>query len=44
MGALYAPASALCYGFVDFAGGLLSRRVHFAVVTSSGRPEACCSR
>ncbi|CAM5262437.1 hypothetical protein SGLAM104S_08076 [Streptomyces glaucescens] len=37
MGALYALASALCYGSVDFAGGLLSRRDHFAVVTFLGQ-------
>ncbi|MGW0532411.1 EamA family transporter [Streptomyces sp. NPDC003032] len=37
MGALFALASAGCYGVVDFAGGLLSRRVHFAVVTFLGQ-------
>nr|BFD87559.1 DMT family transporter [Streptomyces sp. Xyl84] len=37
MGVLLALASAVCYGFVDFAGGLLSRRVHFAVVTFLGQ-------
>ncbi|MET9508825.1 EamA family transporter [Streptomyces flavidovirens] len=37
MGPLLAPASAACYGVVDFAGGLLSRRVHFAVVTFLGQ-------
>ncbi|MEW2291221.1 hypothetical protein ABZ719_00735 [Streptomyces sp. NPDC006743] len=37
MGVLLAPAPAVCYGFVDFAGGLLSRRVHFAVVTFLGQ-------
>ncbi|MFF5720583.1 EamA family transporter [Streptomyces buecherae] len=37
MGALLALASAVAYGFVDFAGGLLSRRVHFAVVTFLGQ-------
>ncbi|MEU0369756.1 EamA family transporter [Streptomyces sp. NPDC006283] len=37
MGALLALASAVCYGVVDFAGGLLSRRVHFAVVTFLGQ-------
>ncbi|MER7726945.1 EamA family transporter [Streptomyces sp. NPDC096323] len=37
MGALLALASAVCYGLVDFAGGLLSRRVHFAVVTYWGQ-------
>src|SRR4051812_4850507 len=37
MGAFLALASAACYGMVDFAGGLLSRRVHFAVVTFLGQ-------
>lgn len=37
MGAFLALASAVCYGFVDFAGGLLSRRLHFAVVTFLGQ-------
>ncbi|MFD4630635.1 EamA family transporter [Streptomyces sp. NPDC058284] len=37
MGPLLALASAACYGVVDFAGGLLSRRVHFAVVTFVGQ-------
>ncbi|MGW2074179.1 EamA family transporter [Streptomyces sp. NPDC001953] len=37
MGVLLALASAVCYGFVDFAGGMLSRRVHFAVVTFLGQ-------
>ncbi|MEV7194200.1 EamA family transporter [Streptomyces sp. NPDC093510] len=37
MGALLALASAACYGIVDFAGGLLSRRVHFTVVTFLGQ-------
>lgn len=37
MGALLALASAACYGIVDFAGGLLSRRMHFAVVTFLGQ-------
>ncbi|MFJ2259147.1 EamA family transporter [Streptomyces sp. NPDC087844] len=37
MGAFLALASAACYGLVDFAGGLLSRRVHFAVVTFLGQ-------
>ncbi|MEV5545626.1 EamA family transporter [Streptomyces sp. NPDC052309] len=37
MGALLALASAVCYGVVDFAGGLLSRRVHFAAVTFLGQ-------
>ncbi|MEU9187245.1 EamA family transporter [Streptomyces sp. NPDC048484] len=37
MGALLALASAVCYGIVDFAGGLLSRRMHFTVVTFLGQ-------
>ncbi|MGW0845290.1 EamA family transporter [Streptomyces sp. NPDC002787] len=37
MAALLALASAALYGIVDFAGGLLSRRVHFAVVTLLGQ-------
>ncbi|WP_406456663.1 DMT family transporter [Streptomyces sp. NBC_01622] len=37
MGALLALASAVCYGIVDFAGGLLSRRAHFTVVTFLGQ-------
>ncbi|GAB2758157.1 EamA family transporter [Streptomyces bullii] len=37
MGALLALASALCYGVVDFAGGLLSRRVHHTAVTFLGQ-------
>ncbi|MGK5534137.1 EamA family transporter [Streptomyces sp. URMC 129] len=37
MGALLALASAACYGVFDFAGGLLSRRAHFAVVTFTGQ-------
>ncbi len=37
MGALLALASAACYGIVDFAGGLLSRKAHFAVVTFFGQ-------
>ncbi|GAB2871857.1 DMT family transporter [Streptomyces deserti] len=37
MGALLALASALCYGFVDFAGGLLSRRTHHTAVTFLGQ-------
>ncbi|MDT0322861.1 EamA family transporter [Streptomyces millisiae] len=37
MGAVLALASAVCHGVVDFAGGLLSRRVHFAVVTFVGQ-------
>ncbi|MEU9356369.1 hypothetical protein AB0D65_36605 [Streptomyces griseoloalbus] len=35
MGALLALASALGHGVVDFAGGLLSRRVPHSAVTSS---------
>ncbi|MFF8970023.1 EamA family transporter [Streptomyces sp. NPDC014995] len=37
MGALLALASAVLYGFVDFAGGILSRRTHFATVTLLGQ-------
>ncbi|MFF4397035.1 EamA family transporter [Streptomyces sp. NPDC001480] len=37
MGALLALASALCYGIVDFAGGVLSRRVRFTAVTLLGQ-------
>ncbi|NEB03598.1 EamA family transporter [Streptomyces sp. SID13726] len=37
MGPLLALASAVCYGIVDFTGGLLSRRVHFAAVTFLGQ-------
>ncbi len=37
MGALLALASAACYGVVDFFGGLLSRRIHFAVVSFVGQ-------
>ncbi|MEV8592701.1 EamA family transporter [Streptomyces sp. NPDC052012] len=37
MGALLALASALCYGIVDFAGGLLSRRVPHTTVTFLGQ-------
>ncbi|MGP3968032.1 EamA family transporter [Streptomyces sp. 6N223] len=37
MGALLALASAVCYGLVDVAGGLLSRRFHFAAVTFLGQ-------
>ncbi|MFI9586088.1 EamA family transporter [Streptomyces sp. NPDC052236] len=37
MGALLALASAACYGVVDFLGGLLSRRFHFAVVSFLGQ-------
>jgi len=37
MGPLLALASAVCYGIVDFTGGLLSRKVHFAAVTFLGQ-------
>ncbi|MEO3751257.1 EamA family transporter [Streptomyces sp. B6B3] len=37
MGALLALASAVLYGVVDFAGGLLSRRVHYTVVSLVGQ-------
>jgi drug/metabolite transporter (DMT)-like permease len=37
MGPLLALASAVIYGIVDFAGGLLSRRIHFAAVTVLGQ-------
>ncbi|MBT2411201.1 DMT family transporter [Streptomyces sp. ISL-12] len=37
MGALLALASAVCYGLVDFAGGMLSRRVHHLTVSLLGR-------
>ncbi|WP_320784965.1 EamA family transporter [Streptomyces sp. CRN 30] len=37
VGVSLALASAACYGVVDFAGGLLSRRMHFAVVTFLGQ-------
>ncbi|WP_217134223.1 hypothetical protein [Streptomyces sp. AC558_RSS880] len=37
MGALLALTSALCYGIVDFADGLLSRRVPHAAVTFLGQ-------
>ncbi len=37
MGAFLAPASAVGYGPRRFAGGMLSRRAHFAVVTFLGR-------
>lgn len=37
MGALLALSSALCYGLVDFLGGMLSRRTHFAAVTVLGQ-------
>ncbi|MER6666616.1 EamA family transporter [Amycolatopsis japonica] len=35
--ALLALGSALCYGFVDFAGGLLARRAEFAAVAFAGQ-------
>ncbi|MFF1718193.1 EamA family transporter [Streptomyces sviceus] len=37
MGPLLALTSAVCYGIVDFSGGLLSRRAHFAAVTFLGQ-------
>ncbi|MEU6351396.1 EamA family transporter [Streptomyces sp. NPDC047072] len=37
MGPLLALASAVVYGIVDFTGGLLSRRAHFAAVTLFGQ-------
>ncbi|MFI6013164.1 EamA family transporter [Streptomyces sp. NPDC051243] len=37
MGALLALTSAVIYGVVDFAGGILSRRAHFAAVTVLGQ-------
>ncbi|GAA4089324.1 EamA family transporter [Actinomadura miaoliensis] len=37
MGVLLALASAVCYGIVDFTGGLLSRRASFAVVAVAGQ-------
>jgi drug/metabolite transporter (DMT)-like permease len=37
MGPLLALTSAVCYGIVDFTGGLLSRRAHFAAVTFLGQ-------
>ncbi|QES25622.1 hypothetical protein DEJ47_03370 [Streptomyces venezuelae] len=36
-GALLALVSAACCGIVDFTGGLLSRRIHFTVVTFLGQ-------
>ncbi len=30
-------ASAVVYGFVDYAGGILSRQVHFALVSLIGQ-------
>ncbi|MFF9623494.1 EamA family transporter [Streptomyces griseosporeus] len=37
MGALLALTSAVCYGIVDFTGGLLSRRAPFRAVTFLGQ-------
>ncbi|EFH29063.1 conserved hypothetical protein, partial [Streptomyces sviceus ATCC 29083] len=37
MGPLLALTSAVLYGIVDFTGGLLSRRAHFAAVTFLGQ-------
>ncbi|WP_086722399.1 GRP family sugar transporter [Streptomyces carpinensis] len=37
MGALLALTSAVCYGIVDFAGGILSRRAPFTAVTLLGQ-------
>lgn len=37
MGALLALASAVCYGAADFAGGLLSRRAHYAAIALYGQ-------
>lgn len=37
MGAFLALTSAVCCGIVDFAGGMLSRRAHFAAVTLLGQ-------
>ncbi|WP_037676592.1 EamA family transporter [Streptomyces griseus] len=37
MGALLALTSAVVYGIVDFTGGILSRRTHFATVTFLGQ-------
>lgn len=34
--------SAVCYGIVDFAGGILSRRVAFTAVTQLGQFGGCC--
>ncbi|MCI3246144.1 EamA family transporter [Streptomyces spinosisporus] len=46
MGPLLALTSAICYGIVDFAGGILSRRAPFAAVTFLGRlggPALACA-
>jgi len=40
VGALLALASAVCYGITDFAGGLLSRRTHFATIALAGQVGA----
>ncbi|MFE0451179.1 hypothetical protein ACFW2D_07805 [Streptomyces sp. NPDC058914] len=37
MGAFLALSSAVLYGLVDFAGGILSRRTHFTAVTVLGQ-------
>jgi drug/metabolite transporter (DMT)-like permease len=37
MGPLLALASAVCYGIVDFSGGILSRRASFTTVTFLGQ-------
>jgi uncharacterized membrane protein len=37
LGALLALFSAVCYGIADFAGGLLSRRAHFAAIAIVGQ-------
>lgn len=37
MGALLALASAVCYGAADYAGGLLSRRRHYAAIALYGQ-------
>ncbi|MGW2516975.1 EamA family transporter [Streptomyces sp. NPDC001617] len=37
MGPLLALASAVCYGIVDFTGGILSRRAPYTAVTFLGR-------
>ena len=37
MGAFLALASAVCYGAADFAGGLLSRRAHYAAIALLGQ-------
>lgn len=37
LGPVLALASAIVYGVVDFAGGILSRRVHYAIVAWIGQ-------